>query len=145
MYAAHESSLTAVQTLPELARYAVDWGRTGDLGCVALDDQQPLGAAWIRLWPDEDKGYGWIEDGIPELAIAVIPTHRGQGIGTELLRTLLAMAQRMYPAISLSVRSDNPAISLYKRLGFVPVHDTEVANRVGSISFNMLCTFPTRL
>ncbi len=140
MYAAHESNLATVQSLPVLARYGVDWGRVGDWGCVAWDDQQPLGAAWVRLWTENETGFGWVEDGIPELAIAVIPSHRGQGIGTQLLRTLLTMVTGVYPAVSLSVRSDNPAIALYERCGFVPVEGTAVPNRVGSVSFTMLCT-----
>ncbi len=141
MYAAHESSLEAVQTLPVLARYGVSWGRAGDLGCVALADLHPLGAAWVRLWSGEDKGFGSVGDDIPELAIAVIPSYRGQGIGTRLLQTVLAMVKDRYPAVSLSVRSDNPAIALYTRLGFVPVEGTAIPNRVGSLSFTMLHRF----
>uniref|UniRef100_B8HKM9 GCN5-related N-acetyltransferase n=1 Tax=Cyanothece sp. (strain PCC 7425 / ATCC 29141) TaxID=395961 RepID=B8HKM9_CYAP4 len=140
-YAAHESSLQTVQDQPALAQYAQGWGRTGDLGFVALCDQQPIGAAWLRLWREGERGFGWLADSIPELAMAVLPEYRGKGIGTELLVQVLAAAKQVYPAVSLSVREDNPAINLYQRAGFVKVAGSEVINRTGGISFKMLCRF----
>jgi hypothetical protein len=69
-YAAHESSIESVQQQPYLARYALNWGRMGDLGYVAsINDTSPLGAAWLRLWLGEDQGFGYVKDQIPELAI----------------------------------------------------------------------------
>ncbi len=144
MYAAHESSLAGVRNQPCLSRYGANWGRTGDLGIIALNkNQQPIGAAWLRLWLTEEKGFGYINDSIPELAIPVLPTCRGQGIGTQLLKAILATAQADYPAVSLSVRDDNPAVRLYQRVGFVKVAQTEVANRTGGASFTMICKFDT--
>lgn len=106
---------------PEIARYAQGWGRPGDLGLVAVVDrgnQVPLAAAWLRLWTGEDKGFGYVDETTPELTIAVLPAYRGQGIGTALLAHLIEAARPRYPAISLSVDSDNPALRLYRRLGF---------------------------
>ena len=77
-----------------------------------------------------------IPDGTPELAIAVLPDHIGQGIGTQLLKHLLEAARKVYPAVMLSVRQNNPAWHLYERMGFQVV-DTAL-NRVGSESFVML-------
>jgi ribosomal protein S18 acetylase RimI-like enzyme len=77
-----------------------------------------------------------VADGIPELAIAVLPQYIGQGIGARLLARLLEDARSLYPAVVLSVRDANPARRLYERLGFVVV-DT-VVNRVGGESFVML-------
>jgi len=37
MYAAHESSVEVIQENPDLNRYVKDWGRSGDLGCIAID------------------------------------------------------------------------------------------------------------
>ena len=110
VYAAHEPSLESVQTQPNLAQYAANWGRKGDMGYVALLDQLPIGAAWLRLWLSENKGFGYLDDSIPELAIAVLPEYRDRGIGTQLLNKLLEEAQNHFPAISLSVRSNNPAV-----------------------------------
>ena len=140
MYAAHEPSIEVVQKQPSLSRYAIDWGRMGDMGSVALNGKQPIGATWLRLWL-EDKGFGYIDGSIPELAVAVVPEYRGKGIGTKLLLQVLELAQSVYPAVSLNVRANNPAINLYQRVGFIKVEGSEVMNRTGGISFNMICKF----
>ena len=110
--------------LPELARYAEDWGRDGDLGLYAmLVESQPVGAAWLRLWTAGNRGYGWVNDRTPELSLAVLPDRRGQGIGSLLLAHLLEQARLTYPAVSLSVSADNPALHLYRRSGFCTVRE----------------------
>jgi ribosomal protein S18 acetylase RimI-like enzyme len=105
---------------PEIRRYVENWGRADDLGFVALTQttRQPIGAAWIRLLKGENHGYGYIDDYTPELTIAVVPVWRGRGIGTALLERVIEAAQSSYASISLSVSRDNPAIRLYRRLGF---------------------------
>jgi ribosomal protein S18 acetylase RimI-like enzyme len=141
MYAAHESSLEIVRQNAELARYVKDWGRIGDCGFVACEGEEYIGAAWLRLFTAEEHGYGYIQDDIPELAFAVSPAYRGQGIGTKLLIQVIESAANIYPAISLSVRSNNPILNLYQRLGFVKVAGTEVVNRTEETSFNMIYQF----
>ena len=108
---------------PEISRYAQDWGNCDDMGVVAIDeiDGRPIGAAWIRLLTNENKGYGFVDDKTPEISIAVVPEYRGRGVGTRLLVRLLTKAQTRYRAISLSVSLDNPAVRLYQRLGFESV------------------------
>jgi ribosomal protein S18 acetylase RimI-like enzyme len=142
MYAAHESSIATVQTHPDLFKYVKDWGRNGDLGFVAIDsnlsNESYIGAAWLRLFSTENRGFGYINDDIPELAIAVLPEYQGQGIGTKLLGQIIDVAGSLYPAISLSVRDNNPAIDLYQRLGFVKIENQEFVNRTGGISLNMI-------
>ncbi|MEO0768536.1 MAG: GNAT family N-acetyltransferase [Cyanobacteria bacterium J06649_4] len=138
MYAAHEFDLSAVKANPDLARYVEGWKRTGDLGVVAEKEDKPVGSAWVRLWSEGDRGYGYVADDVPELSIAVLPDRRGQGIGTKLLQALFAEASGKFPAISLSTQSDNPAFRLYQRLGFVPVEGSKVLNRQGAYSLNML-------
>ncbi|WP_244422189.1 GNAT family N-acetyltransferase [Ktedonobacter racemifer] len=59
-----------------------------------------------------------IPDGTPELTIAVLPDFLGQGIGTQLLKHLLEVASKVYPALMLSVRKSNPARYLYEWMGF---------------------------
>ena len=140
-YASHESSLENVRKQPSLAIYASQWGRFGDFGCVAEKGTLALGMAWLRLWQEEAKGYGYVSNEIPELAIAVLPDYRGQGIGTNLLTQVLAMAQQHYPGVSLSVRANNPVLRLYQRAGFVKVPESETVNRTGEVSFNMVRKF----
>lgn len=141
MHAAHETSLTTVKANPDLVRYVSGWGRDGDVGVVAEKDECAVGAAWVRLWAEDDRGYGYVADGVPELAIALLPNYRSQGIGTQLLTQLLTLTEPHFPAISLSIRADNPALRLYERIGFVPVAGTEVINRTGGGSFSMIYRF----
>jgi ribosomal protein S18 acetylase RimI-like enzyme len=105
---------------PELACYVEGWGRYGDDGVLAVDDRSgaDLGAAWLRLWPGHETGYGFVDRATPELGIAVRPEHRGRGIGTCLLDALLDRASPRHRAVSLSVSRDNPAVALYQRHGF---------------------------
>ena len=104
---------------PELYRYVSDWGRPGDDGIIAVAlGGAAIGAAWLRLWPGDDRGYGFIDTRTPELSVAVRPEARAGGIGTELLRRLLQRADASYDRVSLSVSVLNPAVRLYERLGF---------------------------
>ena len=137
MLAAHEPSLDAVRSQAVLAPYAAGWGRAGDVGFVALDHDQPVGAIWLRLWTATSHGFGYVDEATPELAMAVLPDSQGRGLGTQLLALLLERVQGIYPAVSLSVRADNPALRLYERAGFIKIAGSEKTNRVGSISFNM--------
>jgi ribosomal protein S18 acetylase RimI-like enzyme len=124
---------------PALARYVVGFGVAGDLGVIAERPEGPVGAAWVRLLTGDARGYGWVADDIPELAIGVARAYVGGGVGTRLMTELLARAHARFPAVSLSVRRDNPARRLYQRLGFV-MH-TEVVNRVGGLSDTMVLRF----
>ncbi len=106
---------------PRYARYLVGWPRPGDFGLVAEEDE-PVGAAWYRTFTEASHGYGFVAEDVPELAIAVIASHRHEGIGRRLLVALInAGVGQGYPALSLSVREANPARRLYESVGFVPV------------------------
>jgi ribosomal protein S18 acetylase RimI-like enzyme len=108
---------------------------------VAIDynsDEYPIGAAWLRLFSSDERGFGYVDEGIPELAIAVVPEHRDRGIGTKLLMQVIEVARGIYPAISLSVRANNPVVNLYQRVGFVNVDGSEILHRTGVNSFNMI-------
>jgi ribosomal protein S18 acetylase RimI-like enzyme len=109
----------SVVAQPELARYVRHWGRAGDDGIIVVaSDGQPVGAAWVRLCPEDDRGYGFVDVHTPELTLAVRPEFRGCGIGTQLLRRMLHRADQLYEQVSLSVSLQNPAVRLYERLGF---------------------------
>jgi GNAT superfamily N-acetyltransferase len=114
---------TADQVLadPRYAMYLAGWPRQGDYGLIAEQDG-PLGAAWYRTYTEASHGYGFISADVPELSIAVIASRRRDGIGRQLLIELInASIDQGYPALSLSVREENPARGLYESVGFVSV------------------------
>jgi ribosomal protein S18 acetylase RimI-like enzyme len=91
---------------------------------IALDEGFPVGAAWYRLFKQSAPGYGFVDEQTPELAIAVVPSKRGHGIGDELLQELIAKAREAgYARLSLSVEPGNPARKLYERHGFSVVDE----------------------
>lgn len=145
-YAAHvdeepDGSLEKAKGNPFLTKFVAHWGKPGDLGVIAYEvgTLQLLGAAWLRVFVGADKGCESIAEGTPELAIAVVPSRTGKGIGARLLTQLCDAAATSYPAMYLSVRATNPAKRLYERFGFVVVG--ELTNRVGGTSFHMLKSF----
>jgi ribosomal protein S18 acetylase RimI-like enzyme len=138
------TSVQAAKDRPDLARYVQDWGAQGDIGVIAFEPEhnQPIGAAWARLLTGDNKGYGYIDDVTPELAIGIAPSHRGRGVGTALLARLLEIAQAVYPAMSLNTRATNaPAVRLYEQMKFQKVEGSEMTNWAGGISYNMVVRF----
>ena len=104
---------------PPVRRYVERWGRPGDTALIAIQDFQPVGAAWYRLFRADNPGYGFVDEETPELSIAVVPSRRGSGLGSELLGALMERARADgYDAISLSVEKDSLAVGLYERHGF---------------------------
>ncbi len=101
-------------------RYLAGWMRPGDAGVVAVDAQgEAIGAAWYRVLPRSEPGFGYVGVGIPELIIGVRAIWRAQGTGRALLRTLCDAATAAgHPRISLSVQRGNHAALLYRSEGF---------------------------
>jgi ribosomal protein S18 acetylase RimI-like enzyme len=83
---------------------------------VVLRAGEPIGRLYVDRWAREHR----IVD------IAFLPAHCGQGLGTALLSDLLAEAARVGKHVSIHVEKHNPAMRLYRRLGFVAVEDKGV-------------------
>ncbi len=109
-----------------VALYVKAWGRRGDTVVIAIGEGFPVGAAWYRLFTSKQPGYGFVDERTPELAIAVVPSARGKGVGSALLSALVAQAREAgHEAISLSVDKHNAAaIRLYEEHGFERVGET---------------------
>ena len=105
------------------ARYIKGWGRPGDTVLIAIDDGFPVGAAWYRLFRKDQAGYGFVDEATPELAIAVVPSRRGRGIGEALIEALSERARADgFTALSLSVERGNEALeTFYGQHGFAVV------------------------
>jgi GNAT superfamily N-acetyltransferase len=112
------ATASLVGDLP-VSRYVDRWGRPGDTAVVGLEGATPVGAAWFRFYEADEPGFGFVDEETPELSIAVVPSRRHHGYGSQLLGALLDKARQAgHPAISLSVDRDNPAIALYEKVGF---------------------------
>ena len=109
-----------VMTSAEHSRYLAGWMRPGDAGFIALDDHgEPIGAAWYRMLPRSDPGFGYVGTGVPELIIGVRPIWRAHGVGRALLHELCDHARAQgFGRISLSVERGNFAATLYRSEGF---------------------------
>jgi ribosomal protein S18 acetylase RimI-like enzyme len=73
-------------------------------------DGVPAGRLYVHRGPSD----------IRIMDIALAPSFRGRGLGTSLLRDLMAEADASSRKLSIHVEVNNPARSLYSRLGFSP-------------------------
>ena len=116
---AYHWRVAGLETDIPLSRYVENWGHPGDVGLIAAEGPNRVGAAWFRLFPASAPGYGFVDERTPELTIAVVPSRRRHGVGQELLDALLEKAHAEgHSAISLSVEDDSPAVAFYERNGF---------------------------
>lgn len=60
------------------------------------------------------------------MEISLMPEFRSRGLGTRLLRQLQDEAARTDRPLRLQVARGNPALRLYRRLGFITVEESEV-------------------
>ena len=94
-----------------LERYVAGWGRPGDIAFVAIDEFQPVGAAWYRLFEADEPGYGFVDERVPgaDDRDRAEPAREGPRprVAREAARTGRADG---YQEVSLSVEPDNPAL-----------------------------------
>lgn len=65
----------------------------------------------------------WLKDDLRIVDIALMPQHRGHGVGREILDALMEEAAGRGCSVSIHVEMNNPALRLYQRLGFQPVDE----------------------
>ena len=84
---------------------------------------QPVGRLYLERWPSQHR----------LIDIAMLPQARGKGFGTALLKDVIAEAFASGKSVSIHVEKANPAMSLYRLLGFEKAEDKGVYDL-------MLCT-----
>ncbi len=96
--------------------YVDEFGTKKDDYCLVAEvDDKVVGAVWVRCI----KGFGLIDETVPEFAISTYPEYRGKGIGTQLMKEMLAhLKEKGYDKASLAVQNDNYAVKMYQNLGF---------------------------
>lgn len=83
---------------------------------ILLLEGEPAGRLYIHRRPAE----------IRLMDIALLPEHRNGGLGTKLVRDLLAEGEASGKPVTIHVEIYNPAMRLYQRLGFQPIADRGV-------------------
>jgi GNAT superfamily N-acetyltransferase len=78
-------------------------------------DKEDIG----RLYYDEG-----FENGIRIIDIAILPAYQKQGVGTDILKGIIERAKVIEKHVTIHVESFNPAMNLYKRLGFQKISET---------------------
>ena len=108
---------------PELRVYIERFGKSkDDWGLVAEVDGKIVGAVWVRIMND----YGHVDDETPSLAISLYKEYRGLGIGTAMMKEILALLKSHgYSYVSLSVQKANYAAKMYVKVGFEIVRENE--------------------
>lgn len=104
--------------LQQFAAQSADWGQNhaeADLRVIEVDGA-PAGRFYVDRGGEE----------ICLVDIALLPEYRGCGIGTGLVRSLLAEGKARGLPVTLHVEVFNPARRLYERLGFEAVADRGV-------------------
>ena len=83
---------------------------------LILGDGEPIGRLYVARWPED----------IRIVDIALVPEHRGGGVGTRLIRQIFAEGDASGRKVSIHVEVFNPARRLYERPGFVQAGDRGV-------------------
>lgn len=83
---------------------------------VILSAGRPVGRLYVARWQEE----------IRIVDIALLPEHRGRGLGTRLLKDLVSESEESGKPLTIHVEKFNPALRLYERLGFRPTADKGV-------------------
>jgi ribosomal protein S18 acetylase RimI-like enzyme len=83
---------------------------------VTMRGGEDTGRLYIERWPSQHR----------IIDIAFLPEHRGQGSGEALLRDLMDEAAAVAKDVTIHVEKYNPAMRLYRRLGFVTEEDKGV-------------------
>lgn len=86
-----------------------------DCAKVILLADQPVG-----LWKVARDGRDW-----DLIQIQLAPRLQGQGLGTQLIQSLIVEAREAGASLKLMVLKANPARYLYQRLGFVVTAETQ--------------------
>ena len=118
-----EAPPKSIINTPELQVYIAGFGtQKHDRALVAEVDNKIAGAVWVRIMND----YGHVDNNTPSFAISLYKEYRGLGIGTAMMRKMLAVLKDCgYEQVSLAVQKANYAVSMYLKVGFKIVDEND--------------------
>jgi ribosomal protein S18 acetylase RimI-like enzyme len=83
---------------------------------VVEQGEAPVGRLYFEEWPSQ----------IRIIDIALMPDARGRGFGSALIEDVFRRARAAGKKVSIHVEKNNPAMALYRRLGFLTAEDKGV-------------------
>jgi ribosomal protein S18 acetylase RimI-like enzyme len=111
---AHKATFLSLQFQGQHAHYQKYYPKADWL--VTMRAGEDIGRLYIERWPSQHR----------IIDIAFLPEHCGKGFGEALLRDLIDEAAAAAKDVSIHVEKYNPAMRLYRRLGFVTEEDKGV-------------------
>lgn len=116
--AAQKATFLDMQFRAQHTFYKEHYGQA--LWLLILHGGQAIGRLYLDRQSDEHK----------VIDIALLPEHRGKGLGAALMRDLIEEAGAAGKALGIHVEKNNPARHLYDRLGFVTIDEHGVYDRL---------------
>lgn len=112
--AAEQASFLDMQARAQHAHYHAHYPDAAWL--VIQIGVAPVGRLYLEHWPSQHR----------IIDIALLPAFRRRGFGEAILRDLMADAAKAGKTLSIHVERTNPAMRLYRRLGFETVEEKGV-------------------
>ncbi|YCM46712.1 GNAT family N-acetyltransferase [Verrucomicrobiaceae bacterium 227] len=89
---------------------------SADFEIIQGADGSDIGRLYLDEWEKEFR----------IIDIALLPDHRGKGIGSDILKKIIDRAFAVGKSLSIHVEQFNPAMKLYLRLGFQKLEEQGV-------------------
>jgi ribosomal protein S18 acetylase RimI-like enzyme len=118
--AAQQEIFLKMQFAAQAASYRADF--PGASHAIVLRGDRPVGTLIVNHTAEE----------IRLVDVALLPEHRGAGLGTAVIRHLQAEARGRGRPLRLQVLKTNPAARLYARLGFITIGSDEMRVEMAS-------------
>ncbi len=100
-------------------KYIKDFGKDDDHALVWEIDGLIAGLAWVRMFEEADKSFGYVCPDTPELTLSVLAGYNEQAIGQELLELISnELKLKGYKNLSVSIDRQNEIFDIYEKVGF---------------------------
>ena len=90
-------------------QYYQEFYQGAELQLIELD-QEVVGRLYVHWFYSPQE--------VRIMDVALLPAYRGQGIGSQLIKSVQQKGAEMGKTVTIHVEYNNPALQLYERLGF---------------------------